>query len=83
MEDHYGGPPWRTTMEDYYGGTLWRTTMEDHHGGPPWRTTMEDHYGGPTHYAMKRKFLFTPYITFAAAWWMNGAAWDFLNMKKI
>ena len=32
---------------------------------------------------MKRKFLFTPYIIFAAAWWMNGAAWDYLKMKKI
>ena len=36
-----------------------------------------------SHYAMKRKFLFTPYIIFAAAWWMNGAAWDYLKMKKI
>ena len=31
------------------------------------------------HYAMKRKFLFTPYITFAAAWWIE---WSCLGLFK-
>ena len=35
------------------------------------------------HYVMKRKFLFTPYITFAAAWWIEWSCLGSLKMKKI